>query len=153
MSVEVKVALPTRCVLGEGLHWDGRHNLLLFVDIHSRRVFCFDPDTRELRRRDVPEPVGWILSTETDGRVWIAHWGAGKVCRYDIHGNRVFTVRIPTTNVTNVCFGGRDMTRMFVTSASYGLDDAQRDSEVNAGALFEICGLSARGLPSWQLRI
>jgi sugar lactone lactonase YvrE len=284
-------------VLGEGLHWDERRNLLWFVDIHGPTVYWLDPDSGQTASRSMPEPVGWVLSASNSERVlvglksgvgllnafdeaepfewldrrfpgdpgqrlndakadslgrlwygslsvtdesqpvgrfaryeigasapvivdsgymvsngpafsedctlmlhsdslrrvtyryavdvrsgaaservlwksfaeddgypdgmtfdaedcvWIAHWGAAKLCRYDSEGNRLLTVEIPTSNVSNVCFGGKDMSRMFVTTASQGLSDAQRASQSAAGALLEVSGVDVRGGRSRQVKI
>jgi xylono-1,5-lactonase len=297
VGIQVKIALPTQCALGEGLHWDVQRNLVWFVDIHGPDLYWFNPETREYGSRSMPEPIGWVLSArnservlvglrsgvalldafdksaqpewidrrfptdtdhrlndakadklgrlwygsmsasdesksvgcfaryevgngfpviidggylvtngpafnedctvmlhndsgrrltyrytvdvqsgvstersiwkrfveddgfpdgmnfDADGCVWIAHWGAAKLCRYDGEGNRLLTVEIPTSNVTNVCFGGKDMARMFVTTASRGLSSAQRASQSTAGALFEVLGLNVRGGPSRQVKV
>jgi D-xylonolactonase len=139
----------------------GDCTFMLHSDSLQRITYRYDIDVetglvanRTIWRRfaeDEGSPDGMIF--DADGCVWIAHWGVGKLCRYDIRGNRVLTIQMPVTNVTNVCFGGREMTRMFVTSASLGLDDAKKNSEGSAGALFEVSGVGVCGLPSWQLRI
>lgn len=295
MRIEVKVALPLACTLGEGLHWDERRNLLWFVDINGPHVYWFNLDSGELGRRAMPEPVGWVLSVENSERVlvglksgiglfdvfdepaqiewvdrrfpadpdhrlndakvdqhgrlwygsvsasdesqavaclarydwngagpviidsgyrvtngpafdhdggvmlhsdsarritykydievatgvasnravwkrfaedegypdgmsfdsedcvWIAHWNAARVCRYDVNGNLLLAIGMPALNVTNVCFAGKNLNRMFVTSAREGLAQGQDSS--TAGALFEITGLNVIGAPPGQLRI
>jgi hypothetical protein len=39
---------------------------------------------------------------------------------------------------------------VFVTSARYGHDGAQQESQAHGGAVFEISGLAITGLPSWR---
>jgi D-xylonolactonase len=63
---------------------------------------------------------------DAEGCVWIAHWGAAKLCRYDSEGTRLLTVDLPAAQVTNVCFGGEHMDRIFVTTASRGLSGEQK---------------------------
>lgn len=84
------------------------------------------------------EPDGMTVDAE-DG-LWIAHWGAGCICRYTPDGARERTIRLPASQVSNVCFAGADLDRMFVTSASHGVD------EPLAGSLFEVAP-GVRGLP------
>ena len=93
------------------------------------------------------------MTFDAEGCVWIAHWGAAKLCRYDGEGKRLLTVGVPAANVTNVCFGGRNMDRLFVTTAARGLDNVQRASQPDAGALFEVTGLGVRGAHSWQVKV
>ncbi len=85
---------------------------------------------------------------DADGCVWVAHWGAGCVSRFGPHGELLRRVNLPVSNVTNVCFGGPALDRLFVTSAKVGLTRQQLESQPLAGALFEIdCG-GVHGLPS-----
>lgn len=46
--------------LGEGAVWDGRSQALWFVDIVSRSIHRFDPDTATHRRWQAPEKIGFI---------------------------------------------------------------------------------------------
>jgi L-arabinonolactonase len=55
-------------------------------------------------------------------------------------------VALPVTNPTCLAFGGPDLDILFVTSASFGLDDAQRAAEPLAGSLFAFRP-GVRGLP------
>jgi hypothetical protein len=135
--------------------------LMLHSDSLRRVTYRYAVDVRS---GAASERVLWKSFAEDDGYpdgmtfdaedcVWIAHWGAAKLCRYDSEGNRLLTVEIPTSNVSNVCFGGKDMSRMFVTTASQGLSDAQRASQSAAGALLEVSGVDVRGGRSRQVKI
>jgi sugar lactone lactonase YvrE len=102
-------------------------------------------------RREDGYPDG--MTFDAGGCVWIAHWGAAKLCRYDVDGRRLLTVPMPTSHVSNVCFGGKDLSRLFVTTASIGLSNEQRAEQPHAGALFEVMGHGVKGGPSRQVRI
>jgi sugar lactone lactonase YvrE len=73
------------------------------------------------------------MTTDAEGHLWIAHWGGGRVSRFDPQGRLDRSVPLPATNITSCTFAGPGLDRMFVTSASLDTDggDAQ-------GALFEI---------------
>lgn len=76
------------------------------------------------------------MTTDADGFVWIAHWDGGRISRYSPDGVRVRTIELPARRITNIAFAGENHDRMFVTSASIGLDATEFD-----GALFEVdCG-------------
>jgi len=87
------------------------------------------------------------MNFDADGNVWIAHWGVGKVCKYNIEGKLLQTISIPTPNVTNICFGGKELNRIFVTTASNNFNTDNIVSEFD-GAIFEIIGTNAKGLNS-----
>lgn len=73
------------------------------------------------------------MTTDAEGSLWIAHWGGGRVSRFDPDGRMERSIALPVSQITNCTFGGAKLDRMFVTSAS--LD---RKDEPLAGALFEI---------------
>jgi len=88
--------------------------------------------------RDMGYPDG--MTTDADGHLWIAQWGVGSVSRFDPDGVFERSVRLPASQISNVAFAGAELDRMFVTSASDGVD------EPLGGALFEI-DPGVRGLP------
>ncbi len=88
------------------------------------------------------------MTFDSDENVWIAHWGVGKVCKYNINGKLLQSILFPTPNITNVCFGGKDLNRLFVTSASNIFDNSNNNLSENDGAVFEIIGTNTKGLKS-----
>ena len=90
----------------------------------------------------------WRQFTEADGHpdgmcfdaedcVWIAHWGAGMLCRYAPDGTRLRRFDLPVANVTNVCFFGDDLSRIAVTTARNPPSAAAVAGSLE-GALFEV---------------
>lgn len=104
--------------------------------ISRREVFLQFPS-------DWGVPDGMVC--DSDGGLWIAHWGGGCVSRFDAQGQRDRVVALPATQITNVAFAGPRLDRMFVTSAADGVDEPM------AGALFEIAP-GCRGVPTYQFR-
>ncbi|WP_076069151.1 SMP-30/gluconolactonase/LRE family protein [Sphingomonas montana] len=73
------------------------------------------------------------MTSDREGCLWIAHWGGGRVTRFDPSGRPMRSIMLPTTNITSCAFAGKGMDRLFVTSSRI---DA--DGEAHAGALFEV---------------
>ena len=90
--------------------------------------------------REWGSPDGMTL--DADGGLWVAHWGAGIVSRFDPAGRRERWLTLPASQITNCTFAGEALDRMFVSSAADGKDD-----EEHAGALFEV-DPGCRGLPT-----
>jgi len=87
------------------------------------------------------------MTTDADGRLWVAHWGGACVtCHAPDDGRELARIALPTSNITNVAFGGPDMRTLFVTSAAAELDAQQSASQPLAGALFAVA-TDATGLP------
>jgi xylono-1,5-lactonase len=57
----IRVALDAACLLGEGLHWDVGRGALWFVDIHGRRLLCWDGRSRSAREWALSQRIGWVI--------------------------------------------------------------------------------------------
>lgn len=108
--------------------------------------FTMNPDgtlgPRELHLQfDTSKGAPDGMTCDRDGGLWIAFYSGAKVACFLPDGKFDREIALPTPQITNVCFAGPDLTRMFVTSAGDGrLDDPL------AGALFEIEGAGAVGV-------
>lgn len=141
--------------LSNGLGWSPDAMLLYFVDTATRRVDVFDYDAETgciAGRRCLADladhpgnPDG--LAVDAQGCVWVAMSGAGRILRVSPRGDLVGTVELPVSRVTSCTFGGSRLTELYVTTASYGLDDQQRRLQIYAGGLFVI-DVGIAGLPA-----
>lgn len=105
--------------------------LLYLADSPTGRVDVLDVDPatgRASDRRpwcaldDAPgEPAG--LCADAEGGVWVAVRGGGQVRRYTADGELDRSVGVPVANPTGCCFGGVDLTDLYVTSAREGVDN------------------------------
>jgi len=79
------------------------------------------------------------MTTDAAGRLWLAHWGGSCVSCHDADtGAELARIVLPTAHITNVAFGGPGMNTLFITSARFGLSEAQRAEQPLAGALFAV---------------
>jgi len=91
------------------------------------------------------------LAVDADGGIWCAHFGGGRVSRFDASGHRSESIELPVSNVTKAAFGGEALDRLYVTTARKGLDAAALAAEPLAGGLFEI-DIGHRGSPPHEYR-
>lgn len=129
---------------------------MLHTDSGRRTIHAFDLDVRSgtlagkrVWKQFTPEegyPDGMCFDAE--GAVWVAHWGAGCVSRFDPGGRLLQRVGLPVSQVTNVCFGGERLDRLFVSSARVGLGPRELARQPLAGALFEVLAPGVQGLPA-----
>lgn len=117
------------------------------ADTFRRVVYRFDVSrSGELSGKTCflrfPEAWGYPdgLTMDAEGGLWVAHWGGGRVSRFDTTGGLERCIELPASQITSCAFAGPQLDRLFVTSAR--LD---QDNEPLAGALFEVeagvCGL------------
>jgi sugar lactone lactonase YvrE len=76
------------------------------------------------------------LTVDAQGCLWLAFWDGWCVRRVSRDGERLGEWRLPVARPTSVAFGGPALDRLYVTSASIGLDAAALGTQPNAGGLF-----------------
>jgi sugar lactone lactonase len=81
---------------------------------------------------------------DADGLIWNARWGGGCVDIYDANGRRLRSLRVPARQSSCPAFVGRDFSRLLVTSAWQGMDEAARAADAEHGRTF-ILDAAARG--------
>ena len=79
------------------------------------------------------------MCIDAEGMLWVAHFGAGRVSRWDPRtGRELERVSVPAPRVTSCAFGGPDLRMLFVTTARTGLDDRQLAAWPLSGSLFGV---------------
>ena len=135
---------------GPAISPDGR--TLYHTDTPLRRVYAFDlrPDGVLSGKRvflQLPQgsrPDG--MAVDSEGHLWIALFGGGRIERYSAAGRLAGTVRFPCTNITKLAFGGADLRTAYVTTAWKGLTPEERREQPLAGGLFAF-RVDTPGLP------
>ncbi len=78
------------------------------------------------------------MTVDAEGCLWIAFWDGWCIRRFSPGGERLETVRMPVSKPTSCAFGGANLDKLYVTSASIGLDEAALKMQPNAGGLFMV---------------
>ena len=73
-----------------------------------------------------------------EGCLWNALFGGGRLLRFDPDGKIGRELQVPATNPTACTFGGPDLATLFITSARFGLTEAQCAADRSEGALFAV---------------
>ncbi|XP_006903484.1 PREDICTED: regucalcin-like, partial [Elephantulus edwardii] len=143
--------------ISNGLDWSLDHRTFYHVDSLDYAVRAYDYDTQtgaivnprlllQLQKMD-GMPDG--MCVDTQGRLWVACIDGGRVIHLDPETGTVLkTVDMPVSRITSCCFGGPRYSDLYVTSASDGLSADQLSQEPQAGCIFKVTGLGAKGIPS-----
>jgi sugar lactone lactonase YvrE len=81
---------------------------------------------------------------DADGLIWNARWGGGCVDVYDATGRCLRSLRVPARQSSCPAFVGREHSRLLVTSAWQGMDQAARAADCGHGRTF-ILDAAVRG--------
>ena len=141
-------------IVTNGLGWSPDDKTMYFTDSENRTILAFDYDLESGQTAnqrvfaEIPEDAGVPdgLTVDSQGFVWGAHWDGWRVTRYDPSGRVERVIEMPVPRPTSCMFGGEDLDKLYVTSASIGLSEEQLAQAPLSGGLFEI-DPQVRGLP------
>lgn len=129
--------------ISNGICWSPDGTRMYFADSPRQTIYVYDFDraagTIANRRVFARTPEGAYpdgANVDSQGFLWSAHWGAGKVVRYAPDGAIDRDIAVPAEQPTCVAFGGPDLDLLFVTSARDGLADAALATQPSAGDVF-----------------
>ena len=124
---------------------------ILHTDSLKKTIFKYKIDFKNLRvlKKNVFKkffnndgyPDG--MTHDRDGNIYIAMWGEGKIRKFDHRGKQLGSVALPAKNITNVCFGGEGLNRLFATSSK------SSDEELG-GSIFEILNHGSVGFNPYK---
>lgn len=153
------------CSNGPSFSPDGR--IIYHTRTHNRAIYAHDIDLETGKAgpgrvfAEIPAGQGSPdgSTVDAEGYLWSTHWGGGCITRYSPDGKVDVVIELPVKSPTSCAFGGKDMSTLFVTSASIDfvngkwvyMDDAAFERDPLAGAIFAI-ETGIRGLPETPFR-
>jgi len=130
--------------LSNTLAWTDGGRTLLFGDTMTNVIsaFTMGEDGHLSDRRvfsDERLPGHCDGSTlDADGFLWNCRFAGGRIVRFAPDGRVDREILLPVTNPTSCCFGGPDLSTLYVTSAAFGLSPEQLARNPVEGALLAI---------------
>jgi sugar lactone lactonase YvrE len=144
----------TGSTISNGLGWSPDATRMYYADSAPRTLDVLDYDlasgdvTNRRRLVDIPAEVGSPdgLAVDADAGIWLAVWGGSAVHRYSPEGELEEVVRVPTPLAASCCFGGPDLSDLYVTTATIELPLSER-IDPGAGAVY-VLQPGVKGLPT-----
>lgn len=146
--------------ISNGLDWDDARGVMYWIDSQAQRIdqFDYDLDTGELSGRrvfadiDVEDGLPDGMTVDAEGGVWVVLFGTGTVRRYDPDGTVSTDVRMPSSCVTSIAFGGPDLSTAYVTSSSAWLPEEEKRTTTVGGSVFTFSpGVRGRAITPYRI--
>lgn len=132
--------------VSNGLDWSPDGRTFYFTDTALGIVFAYDFDAesgaisnrRSFLTFDPSDGKPDGLCVDSQGNLWVAIWDGWRVACYGPDGALKREIDLPVPRPTSCCFGGPDLKRLFITSASIRLPASVLEEAPLSGALFAI---------------
>jgi L-arabinonolactonase len=131
---------------------DGRRMYFSDSETLVYHYYDYDPQSGELGDRHVfatiAEGCGFADGSAVDAEdnVWNARYYGGLVQQYTPDGHEGLRIVMPTDCPSCVCFGGKNLDTLFITTAKKDLSADKLRAQPAAGGLFKV-RVGVRGLP------
>lgn len=138
--------METNLSISNGLGWSPDQTIFYLTDSPQQVIYAYDFD-REAgtinNRRPLVNLTGESfypdgLTIDAEGCLWSAMWNGWCVIRFDPQGQEMRRVPLPVPLVTSCTFGGKNLTDLFITTASAGMSQLELKQSFEAGDLFRL---------------
>ena len=142
-----------RATIPNGMAWSSDDSTFYYADsmAFDVKAFDFDAPSGDLRNARVHVrfqgqeggPDG--LTIDREDCLWVTHFASGPgsrsavpggVFRFDRTGRKRLSLELPVTYVTSVCFGGEDLSELYITTGRNDVPEADLVHEPHAGGVF-----------------
>ncbi len=141
-----------------GIVWTHDHRTMYHIDTPPRVVRAYDYDresgsvSNERVAFHVPEEMGFPdgMAIDAEGMLWIAHYNGSCVRRWHPQTGEVLQqIPLPVSQITACAFGGDNLDRLYITTASQEYTEEDFAREPLAGSLF-VTEPGVQGVPPYR---
>jgi len=145
--------MESNIIASNGMAFSPDDKTFYFADSRQDTVWAYDLDIdagRISNRRVFISTKGLPgrvdgATVDTEGNYWCAHIHDWHVACYDPKGRLVRRIKLPVRHPTMCTFGGDNYDILYVTSGTRFLEPSEAESQPQAGALFAIYDVGAKG--------
>lgn len=133
------IKLWSGCGIPNGINWDTNRNVMYWTDSVDRSVYKFnydaktnklDVDSKSLFFKHEFHPDGSCL--DVDGNLYVSVWGSNRVIRVQPNGIVDKEWIFPSKNISCCTFGDKNLSTLYVTSASLSESDDANPNDLGA---------------------
>lgn len=135
-----------------GLGWSPDNRTMYYTDSPTKKIVAYDFDlaggeiSNERTFAQIEEGFPDGLTVDAEGYVWSAHWNGWQITRYAPDGSVDQAIPLPVQRPTSCTFGGPNMDRLFITTATVGLSSESLAEQPLAGKVL-VWDTAVTGIP------
>ena len=122
------------------------NSIIYHTDSIKRTIYALDMDgSGNLSNKHVftkftndDEGVPDGMTVDSEDCIWVAHFGGARITRYSPAGEILGVVPLPVPNITSCTFAGAELDTLYITTASTGIAEADKDKYPLAGSFFSV---------------
>lgn len=131
--------------ISNGVCWSPDNTVMYHTDSLDKEIKAFDfnltdkkiSNPRVIIKIEEKDCLPDGMCVDLEGMLWVAIWGGGCVNRYNpVSGELIGTVKVNAPLVTSCAFGGRNMTELYITTASKWPDSTMAAKYPDSGSVF-----------------
>lgn len=139
--------METNITVSNGLTWNPDYTVMYYIDTPTHQVvaYDYDGDTGAISGKrvaiEIPHDLGSPdgMTADREGMLWIAIWGGWQVTRWNPYtGQLLAGYDVPVGFTTSCCFGGPDLTDLYITTAQPEALQQPSRPQPHAGGLFRL---------------
>lgn len=131
--------------ISNGIVWTKDASTMYYIDTPSAEIKAFDYDkntatiSNERTAVKVPVEMGFPdgMAIDEEDMLWVGLWNGNGVVRFDPStGNLLSKIEVPAHNVTACAFGGPNLDKLYITTASVDMTKEESIKYPMAGSIF-----------------
>jgi len=133
--------------ISNGIVWTSDNKTMYYIDTPRGNIRAFDFDasnstiSNERIAVEVPESLGYPdgMTIDEENMLWVGLWNGNAVARFDPqNGKLISKIDVPAHNVTSCAFGGKNLDKLYITTASVDMTKEEKVKYPDAGSIFVV---------------
>ncbi|GAB5399522.1 MAG: SMP-30/gluconolactonase/LRE family protein [Aureisphaera sp.] len=131
--------------ISNGIVWTKDHSTMYYIDTPTGTIRAYDYDKATAtisneRVAVIVDPKDGFpdgMTIDSEDMLWVGMWNGNAVARFNPKtGELMSKIEVPAHNVTACAFGGHNLDKLYITSASVDMTDEEKEQYPLAGSLF-----------------
>lgn len=131
--------------ISNGIVWTKDATTMYYIDTPSAEIKAFDYDketatiSNQRTAVKVPVTLGFPdgMAIDEEDMLWVGLWNGNSVARFDPNtGKLISKIEVPAHNVTACAFGGPNLDKLYITTASVDMTKEENAKYPMAGSVF-----------------